>query len=143
MELAWTWPGPTQIPVVDPVNPAESMCCVLTKQWPAFIIFPNLCIYYLTFSHSRGTTSLTHSSLFKSPTPWPSLPPFNIFVSPPLFYGILDNFQFPPPLCNPLLLQFGQPTLIGMNKYKKDDFSSSTVTFHQKSIFNLLSPFCK
>ena len=29
----------------------------------------------------------------------------------------------------------------GLNKYQKGDFTSSTVAFYQKSIFNLLNPF--
>ena len=31
--------------------------------------------------------------------------------------------------------------LLGLNKYQKGDFTSSTVAFYQKSIFNLLNPF--
>ena len=29
---------------------------------------------------------------------------------------------------------------LGLNKYQKGDFTSSTVAFYQKSIFNLLNP---
>ena len=34
-----------------------------------------------------------------------------------------------------------QPIFLGLNKYQKGDFTRSTVTFYQKSIFNLLNPF--
>ena len=36
----------------------------------------------------------------------------------------------------PLLLP-----LAGLNKYQKSDFTSSTVAFYQKSLFDLLNPF--
>ena len=49
--------------------------------------------------------------------------------------------QFPPHSPTPLLTLFNQPTFLGLNKYQKDDFTSSTVTFYQKSIFSILNPF--
>ena len=32
---------------------------------------------------------------------------------------------------------------MGLNKYQKGDFTSSTVAFYQKSIFDFLNPFRK
>ena len=84
--------------------------------------------------------------LFKAPTPWPSLPPPFLKSLFPLlsflFRPLLRYFrQFPPHSPTPLLTLFNQPTFLGLNKYQKDDFTSSTVTFYQKSIFNLLNSF--
>ena len=71
-------------------------------------------------------------------------PIFKIFVFPPLF-SVPPPFKVfwtdPPPSCNPFLPQSNQPTFLGLNKYQKGDFTSSTVAFYQKSIFNLLNPF--
>ena len=81
----------------------------------------------------------------KTPTPWPSLPPFfKIFVSPPLFfvpalfkvfYTVLPTLtQLPPALIRPT----NSPWL---KQISKGWFTSSTVPFYQKSIVNLLNPF--
>ena len=90
-----------------------------------------------------------HSSWEDStpPTPWPSLirptsSIFKIFVSPPLFSvpPLLRYFkQFSLPSRNPLLPQSDQPTFLGLNKHQKGDFTSSTVAFYQKSVFNILN----
>ena len=83
-------------------------------------------------------------SLFKAPTPWPSLPPFLKFLFP-LPSSVPPPFKvfytFPPPSRNPLLSSSNQRTFLGLNKYQKSDFTSSTVAFYQKSIFNLLNAF--
>ena len=39
-----------------------------------------------------------------------------------------------------LIQPTNQPTFLGLNKYQKGDFTSSAVTFYQKSILNLLNP---
>ena len=81
----------------------------------------------------QGTHPLTHLVPFlKSLFPLPSS----------LFHPILKYFrQFPQPSCNPLLPLSSKPTFFGSNKFKKCNFTSSTVTFYQRSIFNLLNPF--
>ena len=59
-----------------------------------------------------------------------------------LLHPILRNFrQFPPLSRNHLLPWSNQLTFLGLNKYQKGDFTSSTVAFYQKSIFKLLDPF--
>ena len=69
-------------------------------------------------------------------------PPFLNFCFPsPLFcstsfQGILHNS--PHPHVTP---SYPNPTNQPLNKYQKSDFTSSTVTFYQKSIFNLLNHF--
>ena len=82
--------------------------------------------------------------LFKAPTPWPSLPLFKIFVCPPLFsvpspfkafYTVPTTLMQPPPALI-------QPTnLPWFKQIQKGNFTSSTVTFYQESIFNFLNPF--
>ena len=47
--------------------------------------------------------------------------------------------QPPPALTRPTNLP--DTELTGLNTYQKDDFTSSTVAFYQKSVFNLLNPF--
>ena len=75
----------------------------------------------------------------------PAWTPFLKSLFPlPLFlvHPILRYFrQFSPPSHNPLLPLSDQPTFLGLSKYQKGDFTSSTDAFYQKSIFNLLNPF--
>ena len=79
--------------------------------------------------------------LCKAPTLWPSLPPpFSKFLYPLpyfLFHLLWKYFrQFPHPHTNPSCTNpTNQPTFLGLNKYQKGEFTSSTVAFYQKSIF--------
>ena len=85
--------------------------------------------------------------LFKAPTPWPSLPPFLKLLFPlPYFmlHPLLRYFPqspFPHPHANLLLLQSDQPTPFRFKQISKGYFTSSTVTFYQKSISNLSNLF--
>ena len=71
-------------------------------------------------------------------------PPFRIFLSLPffLFHPLLRySRQFPPTLTQPSPTLIRPTNLPYCKKHQKDDFTSSTVAFYQKSIFNLLNPF--
>ena len=84
--------------------------------------------------------------LFKAPTSWTSLPPppfLKCLFTLHLLFHLLSRYfrqSPPPPSRNPLVLLI-RPTNLGSNKYQKGGFTSSTVTFYQNSIFNLLNPF--
>ena len=83
-----------------------------------------------------------------APPPFLRPPPLDPACPPPLlkslfplpsyrsthFKGILDSSPntHATPYC---------PTFLGLNKYQNGDFTSSTIAFYQKSIFNLLNPF--
>ena len=75
---------------------------------------------------------------------------FKIFALLPsfLFYPLLRYFrQFSPPSRTHLHVtyscpnSFDQPTFFGLKEHQMGDFTSSAVTFCQKSIFNILNPF--
>ena len=83
--------------------------------------------------------------LLKAPTPLSSLTPFFKSLCPiPLFSvsPLLRYFgQYLPPSQPPSAIIQLPTNLLGLNKYQKSNFKSSTVFFYQKSIFNLLNPF--
>ena len=80
---------------------------------------------------------LRHSSFDTARPPFLN---FLLFLSYFPFYSILRYFrQFTPPSRTPLLSRSDQPTFPGLKRYQKYIFTSSTVAFYQKSIFNLLN----
>ena len=80
--------------------------------------------------------------LFKALTPWPSFLAFSPSICfPPsfLFHLLLRYFrQFPH---HRATTSCPNPNNQPFLKYQKGDFTSSSVTFNQKSIFNILNPF--
>ena len=74
------------------------------------------------------------------------LPRFLKSVSPPLF-SVPPDFKvfqtIPPTLTQPppALIRHTNLPYTNLNKYQKGDFTSSTVAFYQKSIFDFLNPF--
>ena len=89
------------------------------------------------------------SPFLRHPPLEPTCPLFKIFVSPPLFSvpPFLPLLRYsdssPHPHATFCPNPAHQPSLhvTGVNKYQKVDFTSSTVVFHQKSIFDFLNPF--
>ena len=87
--------------------------------------------------------------LFRIPTSLDRACPLflKIFYLPSFpFHPFLGYFRkFPHfhanPSCPNLTHQFPYTKLRGINKYRKGNFTNSTATFYQKSIFNFLNPF--
>ena len=86
-----------------------------------------------------------------APQPLLSQPPLDPVCSPFLksllllcsfvFHPIRHFIQTPHPHATPSCPSPTNQPSFGSNKYQKGDFTSSTVAFCQKSIFNLLDPF--
>ena len=70
----------------------------------------------------------------------------SLFLLPSfLFHPLLSCYrQLPQPYATsscPKMSYQHSLHIMGLNKYQKDDFATSTFAFYQKSIFNFLNPF--
>ena len=102
----------------------------------SFIFFLLFLTWYIRRFQHPPPSFLRHPPLdLAFPTSFlTSLFPFPSF----LFHPFL---RLHPPSHNRLLSWSNQPAFFGLSKHQKDGFTSSTVTFYQKSMFNFLNPF--
>ena len=75
--------------------------------------------------------------------PTPPFKPPSALIQPPTNFFIGLNKYLKGDFTSSTIAFNHQPTFLGLNKYQRGDFTSSTVALYQKWIFYLLNPFHK